>query len=109
MRDEGDSVSVWDHLGQFLDTYVGALVWRWNRSGGCGVFELRCPSSSTNLPLVRCQGEVGYERQLRKDLDWMRAYSNLPDCMRLDFVALLTPFDRIWFFKRHCYWSQEAG
>lgn len=69
IRDEGESISVWDRLGLSCDTRVCAGAQRWSHWGGSGALDLCCSSSSTASPLIRWPDKVGNERRLREKLD----------------------------------------
>lgn len=55
MRDDDDSVSVYDRVRQAFDTRVGSWVRQWNHWRDCGALDLPCSSSILNYPFAHSQ------------------------------------------------------
>lgn len=64
MHDVGDSVSLYNCLGQQGDTGVSTWEWCWNHGGACGGIELCCSLILATSPIIRCQEEVACKRRL---------------------------------------------
>lgn len=58
-------------------------------TGGTGVFELRCSSSETDSPFIRCREEVEYERQLALVFASMRERGELTNRASWKYSACL--------------------